>query len=104
MNGLYLNLLAQIKQTGSNTNPMANITLFHKDYCPYCKAAKALLAKLEWQYKEIEVSDDQDAFNNMVELSGGRRTVPQIFINDQHIGGFDDFQAYVKKLGKLKRA
>lgn len=104
MNGLYLNLLAQIKQTGSNTNPMANITLFHKDYCPYCKAAKALLAKLDWQYKEIEVSDDQDAFNNMVELSGGRRTVPQIFINDQHIGGFDDFQAYVKKLSKLKRA
>ena len=104
MNGLYLNLLAQIKQTGSNTNPMANITLFHKDYCPYCKAAKALLAKLDWQYKEIEVSDDQDAFNNMVKLSGGRRTVSQIFINDQHIGGFDDFQAYVKTLGKLKRA
>lgn len=80
---------------------MNNITIYHKDYCPYCKAAKQLMNKLKWQYKEIEVTNDKKQFDLMVEKSG-RRTVPQIFINDQHIGGFDDFQHYVKKLSKLK--
>lgn len=79
---------------------MANITLYHKDYCPYCKAAKKLMEKLNWQYKAIEVTHDKKLFNEMVAKSG-RRTVPQIFIDNQHIGGFDDFQVYVSKLSNL---
>ena len=76
---------------------MAKIKMYHKDYCPYCRAAKQLFKKLGWQYTAIEISDNDRLFQEMVSPSG-RRTVPQIFINDEHIGGFDDFQHYVKQL------
>jgi len=82
---------------------MANITVYHKDYCPYCKAAKQLLDKLNWQYKAIEVTHDKKRLKEMIAKSG-RRTVPQIFINDEHIGGFDDFQVYVRNLSSLSNA
>lgn len=71
---------------------MANITIYHKDYCPYCKAAKQLLNLKGFTFKEIEVTNNPVEFSNMVKRSG-RRTVPQIFVGDQHIGGFDDLQA-----------
>ena len=80
---------------------MNTITLYHKDYCPYCKSAKALLDMLGWRYTEIEVTDDVRAFSEMVSRSG-RRTVPQIFIEDQHIGGFDDFVEYLESQGLLE--
>lgn len=82
---------------------MKNIKMYHKSYCPYCNAAKKLMDKLNWQYQEIEVTHDQKAFSEMVILSG-RRSVPQIFINDKHIGGFDDFQTYIKRLSQLQTA
>ena len=66
---------------------MSNITVYHKDYCPYCKAAKSLLTAKGLPFKEIEVTDNAKEFANMVKRSG-RRTVPQIFIGDEHIGGF----------------
>ncbi|TPH15564.1 glutaredoxin 3 [Litorilituus lipolyticus] len=71
---------------------MNNVTIYHKDYCPYCKAAKRLLFIQGIEYKEIEVSNDALAFKDMVKKSG-RKTVPQIFIGDVHLGGFDDLQA-----------
>ena len=70
---------------------MSNITIYHKDYCPYCKAAKLLLTVKGFDYKAIEVTNDKAEFANMVKLSK-RRTVPQIFVGDEHIGGFDDLQ------------
>ncbi len=81
---------------------MIKVKIYHKDYCPYCKAAFKQLNKLNWQYEAVEVSDDASLFNEMVTLSG-RKTVPQIFINDAHIGGFDDFQNYLTQLSNLKR-
>jgi glutaredoxin 3 len=76
-------------------------TVYHKEYCPYCKSARKLLNKLGWKYRLIDVSADVGAFTEMVARSG-RRTVPQVFNGDTHIGGSDDLHRYVKKLGKLK--
>jgi len=66
------------------------ITLYTKGYCPFCKRAKALLATqniTQWTEYDLEVVPER--FDEMVTRSGGRRTVPQIFIGDQHIGGSD---------------
>jgi glutaredoxin 3 len=71
---------------------MTKITVYHKDYCPYCKAAKQLLTSQGFEYSEVEVTNNPVEFASMVERSG-RRTVPQIFIGDIHIGGFDDLQS-----------
>lgn len=73
---------------------MTNITLFHKQYCPYCKAAKKLLNAQGLTFNEIEVSNNPVEFANMVKRSG-RRTVPQIFIGNTHIGGFDNLQSQI---------
>lgn len=70
---------------------MSNITVYHKDYCPYCRAARKLLKAKGLKFKEIEVTNNAVEFSNMVRRSK-RRTVPQIFVGDTHIGGFDDLQ------------
>ena len=70
---------------------MNNIIIYHKDYCPYCKAALQLLSQQGLGYTAIEVTNDAVEFSNMVRRSGAR-TVPQIFVGDEHIGGFDDLQ------------
>lgn len=71
---------------------MKKVTIYHKDYCPYCKAAFKLLTQEGFTYKAIEVTNNPIAFAEMVKKSD-RRTVPQIFINETHIGGFDDLQS-----------
>jgi len=70
---------------------MSNITVYHKDYCPYCRAARKLLKAKGLKFKEIEVTNNAVEFSNMVRRSR-RRTVPQIFVGKTHIGGFDDLQ------------
>lgn len=77
---------------------MHSFTVYYKEYCPYCKAAKRLLDDLGWVYEEIDVATDIGAFTEMVARSG-RRTVPQIFYGDTHIGGSDDLREYVKQQG-----
>lgn len=72
---------------------MADITIYTKPYCPYCHDAKALLGKKQAVFTEIDVAKDRAAFDTMVQRSGGRVTVPQIFIGDRHIGGCDDIYA-----------
>lgn len=64
--------------------------------CPYCIQAKRLLQEQGYTYTEIRVDLDDAEREKMIARSG-RRTVPQIFIDDQHIGGFDDLYAYFKK-------
>ena len=68
---------------------MAKIEVYTTDYCPYCVRAKSLLKNKGVEFKEIEVKTDQERLD-LVKKSNGMRTVPQIFINDKHIGGFDD--------------
>lgn len=79
---------------------MAKVEVYTTNYCPYCVRAKDLLNRKGKEFSEIDVTDDMGLREKLVEKAGGRRTVPQIFINDEHIGGFDDLNALDKE-GKL---
>lgn len=72
---------------------MPPITIYTKDSCPYCHAAKALLRKKNAAFEEIAVDGDRAAQAAMAARAGGRWTVPQIFIGDRHVGGCDDIHA-----------
>ncbi len=78
---------------------MPHITVYSTPICPYCVRAKDLLKRKGQTYNEIDVSDDTERAK-MIEKAGGRRTVPQIFIGERHIGGFDDLAA-LDKAGEL---
>jgi glutaredoxin 3 len=69
---------------------MPPIKIYTTPICPYCVRAKALLKKKGARYEEIDVFMDPDARDEMEAISRGRRTVPQIFIGDHHVGGCDD--------------
>ena len=77
----------------------AKIIIYSKADCPYCDWAKQLLDKKNVSYNEIRIDLDEEQRIVMERLSG-RRTVPQIFINEQPIGGFDDL-ATLEKAGTL---
>ena len=68
---------------------MPNIQLYSTPNCPFCVSAKTLLKSKNLDFKEIDVGEDVESLRKMVQLSG-LRTVPQIFINDKSIGGFDE--------------
>ena len=68
---------------------MPAITMYTKESCPYCDSAKRLLAAKGQKWEEIDIEEQPDRRREMVERSG-RTTVPQIWIADQHIGGFDE--------------
>lgn len=65
---------------------MASVQVYTTDYCPYCTRAKALLDKRGIAYEEIDVTDDPQKRDWLVKTTG-RRTVPQIFIHGQSVGG-----------------
>jgi len=68
---------------------MATIQIYTKTWCPYCAKAKALLHSKGLRYDQVDVSTDETAQQEMIRRSG-RRTVPQIFIDGESIGGYDD--------------
>lgn len=70
---------------------MARVVVYTTQYCPYCVRAKALLRHKGVAFEEIDVGDDDAIRERMVEASG-RRTVPQIFIDDVPIGGFEELK------------
>jgi len=72
---------------------MHDIQIYTTPYCPYCVRAKALLTRKGVDFTETDVSGDDDLRDAMTQRAGGRRTVPQIFIDDRHIGGCDDLYA-----------
>ena len=76
---------------------MANIEVYSTNYCPYCVRAKDLLKRKNQTFTEIDVTEDDALREKMVTRAGGRRTVPQIFIDDKLIGGFDDLSALDRK-------
>lgn len=69
------------------------VTIYTKDYCPHCKAAKELLHAKGINFVNHEVSHDPLLRAEMIARSGGSRTVPQIFIGDFHVGGNSDLVA-----------
>ncbi len=68
---------------------MAQVEIYTKVYCPYCTHALALLKSKSADYNEIKIDGDLDMRSTMITRSNGGSTVPQIFINDIHIGGCD---------------
>ena len=79
---------------------MSKIEIYSTAVCPYCVAAKNLLKARGQEWSELRIDTDPALRDAMLARSGGRRTVPQIFINDQHIGGYDDLVA-ADRSGKL---
>jgi glutaredoxin 3 len=71
------------------TTAEQKITIYTTPYCPYCHAAKALLKKKGVAFQEIDVQDP-GLRQQMMIRANGRRTVPQIFIGEKHVGGSDD--------------
>jgi glutaredoxin 3 len=78
---------------------MAEIILYTKNDCPYCTRAKELLASKGAVFTEIDIQKLPERRVEMIEKASGRTTVPQIFINQQHIGGCDDLYALNERGG-----
>lgn len=72
---------------------MAKIDIYTKATCPYCMRAKALLEFKQVSYREIKVDHDSELRSEMITRSNGGYTVPQIFIDDHHVGGCDELYA-----------
>lgn len=79
---------------------MAKVEIYTTPTCPYCIAAKALLRKKGVAFDETDVSRDPDLRVAMTQRAGGRRSVPQIFIDGTHVGGSDDIHL-LDRDGKL---
>ncbi|MFC0217294.1 glutaredoxin 3 [Pseudochelatococcus lubricantis] len=72
---------------------MPDVTIYTKSWCPYCQRAKALLKKKGVPFHEIDIEKEPAERAVMIGRAHGRTTVPQIFIDDRHIGGSDDLHA-----------
>jgi len=79
---------------------MPKIVIYTTASCPYCLAAKRLLTQKGVSFEEISVDGDPAGRARMTERAGGRRTVPQIFIGERHVGGCDDLFA-LEEAGRL---
>ncbi len=79
---------------------MKPVLVYSTRICPYCMLAKRLLSNKGVRYEEVLVDLDCGRRSEMLQRSGGRRTVPQIFVGDQHVGGYDDLAA-LDRAGQL---
>lgn len=79
---------------------MQRVEIYTTPTCPYCHRAKALLAEKGVSYEETDVSGDPAIRSAMTDRAGGKRSVPQIFIGETHVGGCDDLYA-LEQAGKL---
>ena len=79
---------------------VSKVEVYTTTYCPFCARAKNLLRSKGVAFDEIDVTDDAELRAKLIEMSGGRRTVPEIFINGRIIGGFEELKA-LDDSGKL---
>ena len=79
---------------------MQAVTMYYKPTCPYCQRAHHLLTAKGVAYEGIDISREPERRDEMIARAGGRKTVPQIFIGDTHVGGCDDLHA-LEAAGKL---
>jgi len=76
---------------------MKNVTVYMGPMCAFCEAAKRLLTKKNITYKEINVALEEGKMEEMIKKSKGKRTIPQIFIEDYHVGGYVELRALENK-------
>lgn len=78
-----------------------DVIVYTTDYCPYCRAAKDLLRSKGVAFIEIDVTNDEGMRERLVRMTGGRTTVPQIFVDGKAMGGYDDLAAFFRNGGEL---
>ena len=76
---------------------MKNITMYTGPLCNFCEAAKRLLIRNNLNYKEIDISTKDDLRDEMIKKASGKRTIPQIFFDDYHVGGYQELRELEKK-------
>jgi len=81
---------------------MKKVTMYSGDPCPYCGAAKALLKSKNIEFEEFDIWKDPAKAKEMLQRTNGKRTIPQMFIEDHYIGGNDDLQA-LNRSGELDK-
>ena len=81
-------------------NKMKNITVYSGPMCNFCDAAKRLLSRNNLNYNEIDISTKEGLRDEMTKRANGRRTIPQIFFDDYHVGGYQELRE-LEKTGKL---
>ena len=79
---------------------MKKITIYSGPMCNFCDAAKRLLSRNKLEYEEIDISIGPNIREEMIKKSNGRRTIPQIFFNEEHIGGYQELRE-LEKSGNL---
>ena len=75
---------------------MKSVTIYTGPLCNFCDAAKRLLTRNNVEYKEISIATVDGAMDEMISKASGKRTIPQIFFDDKHIGGYDEVRALEK--------
>ena len=81
---------------------MKNITMYIGPLCNFCDAAKRLLSRNNLKYEEIDISTKDDLRDEMIKKANGKRTIPQIFFDNYHVGGYVELRELEKK-GELKK-
>mgnify|MGYP001206085741 CR=1 FL=1 len=76
---------------------MKNITMYSGPLCNFCEAAKRLLLRNNLEFKEIDISTKEGLRDEMIKKANGRRTIPQIFFDDHHVGGYIELRELEKK-------
>ena len=76
---------------------MKSVTIYTGPLCNYCDAAKRLLVRNNIKFDEINIASVEGAMDEMIKKANGKRTIPQIFFDDQHIGGYDEVRALEKE-------
>ena len=76
---------------------MKNITIYMGPRCTFCDAAKRLLNRNNIHYKEINIVIEEGKKDEMLKKSNGRKTIPQIFFDDYHVGGYEELRDLEKK-------
>ena len=79
---------------------MKNITMYSGPLCNFCEAAKRLFLRNNLKYEEIDISTKEGLREEMIKKANGRRTIPQIFFDNHHVGGYQELRA-LEKNGKL---
>ena len=82
---------------------MKNITVYSGPLCAFCDAAKRLLGRNNLSFKEIDISTDPNLMDEMINKSGGKRTIPQIFFDEDHVGGYQELRE-LEKNGTLQNS
>ena len=79
---------------------MKNITMYTGPMCNFCDAAKRLFARNNLSFKEIDISTKDGLRDEMIKKANGKRTIPQIFFDDHHVGGYVELRE-LEKTGEL---